>query len=219
MGQKVHPTAFRIGLVIDWKSRWFNKKKYKEYLREDSAIRNFILTQLVKMGIEGVEIERSLNIIKVIIYTSRPGLIIGRGGGGIEQLRSRLQKFVNKPGYKTAERRELRLEVSEVKQPESHAFLAAQSVVEQIEKRVSYRRVLKQSLERIMQSKDVQGAKIMIKGRLDGAEIARKEWLARGKMPLQTLRADVDYAAVTAYTTYGTVGVKVWIYKGEIFGS
>lgn len=215
----MNPTALRTGLVLGWKSRWFNRKKYSEYLQEDTNIRNFILKHLSKMGLESVEIERSLNAIKVIVHTSKPGLIIGRGGGGIEQLRAQLQKFINKPGTKTAEKRELRLEVTEVKQPESFASLVAQSVVEQIEKRIPYRRAMKQAIEKVIQSKDVQGVKIMIKGRLDGAEIARKEWLARGKMPLQTLRANVDYAAATAHTTYGTVGVKVWIYRGEIFGS
>jgi small subunit ribosomal protein S3 len=217
VGQKVHPTALRTGLVLGWRSRWFNKKNYKEYLQEDTKIRNFILKHLAKMGLERVEIERSPKAIKVIIHTSKPGLIIGRGGGGVEQLRVQLQKIVNKPGAKGSGKRDLRLEVAEVKQPESFASLVAQSVTEQIEKRIPYRRAMKQAVERVMQSKDVQGVKIMIKGRLDGAEIARKEWLARGKMPLQTLRANVDYASVTAYTTYGTVGVKVWIYKGEVF--
>ncbi|OIP79321.1 MAG: 30S ribosomal protein S3 [Candidatus Portnoybacteria bacterium CG_4_8_14_3_um_filter_44_10] len=217
MGQKANPTALRTGLVLGWKSHWFNRKRYSEYLQEDTKIRDFIVKNLVKMGLESVEIERSLNAIKVIIHTSKPGLIIGRGGGGIEQLRAQLQKFINQPGTKAADKRELRMEVTEIKQPESFASLAAQSVVEQIERRIPYRRIMKQTIERIIQSKDVQGAKIMIKGRLDGAEIARKEWLAKGRMPLQTLRANVNYAAVTAHTTYGTVGVKVWIYKGEIF--
>ncbi len=186
-------------------------------MQEDTKIRNFILKHLVKMGLERVEIERSLNATKVIIHTSRPGLIIGRGGGGIEQLRAQLQKFIDKPGTTTAEKHGLRLEVTEVKYPESFASLVAQSVVEQIEKRIPYRRIMKQTIERVAQGKDVQGVKIMIKGRLDGAEIARREWLVRGKMPLQTVRANIDYAAITAHTTYGTVGVKVWIYKGEVF--
>lgn len=215
MGQKVHPTIFRIGQTIDWKSRWFNQKKYKNYLKEDLKIRDFITSKLAKSGLERIEIERSANLIRIIIYTSRPGLIIGRGGTGIEQLREELQKIIQ--SVQKSVKQELRLEIEEIRQPESYANIMAQIIAEQIEKRIPYRRVIKQALDRIIQNKNVQGAKVMIKGRLDGAEIARKEWLSKGKIPLQTLRANIDYAWSTAYTTYGTVGIKVWIYKGEVF--
>jgi small subunit ribosomal protein S3 len=216
MGQKVHPTIFRIGQTTDWKSRWFNQKKYKNYLKEDLKIRDFIISKLAKIGLERMEIERSANSIRIIIYTSRPGLIIGRGGTGIDQLREQLQKLLQQPGQKPI-KQELRLEIEEIKQPESYANIIAQTIAEQIEKRIPYRRVIRQALGRIIQNKNVEGAKVMVKGRLDGAEIARKEWLSKGKIPLQTLRANIDYAWSTAYTTYGTVGVKVWIYKGEVF--
>jgi len=215
MGQKVHPTIFRIGQTTDWKSRWFNQKKYKNYLKEDLKIRDFIASKLAKSGLERIEIERSGNLIRIIIYTSRPGLIIGRGGTGIEQLREELQKVIQS-GQKPV-KQEIRLEIEEIRHPESYASIMAQMIAEQIEKRIPYRRAIKQALDRIMENKNVQGAKVMVKGRLDGVEIARKEWLSKGKIPLQTLRANIDYARSTAYTTYGTVGVKVWIYKGEVF--
>lgn len=215
MGQKVHPTAFRTGIIFDWKSRWFNKKKYKEYLAGDVKIREFIFSKLNKAGLGKVEIERAANAIRIIIHTSRPGLIIGRGGTGVEQLRRELQKIIFKE--RPSEKIELRLEIEEIKQPESFSAIIAQNIVEQLEKRMPYRRTMKQSLEKIIQNKGVLGAKIMIKGRLDGSEIARKEWLAKGQIPLQTLRANIDFGQGTAFTTYGTVGIKVWIYKGEVF--
>jgi small subunit ribosomal protein S3 len=215
MGQKVNPVGFRTGQIFDWKSRWFNKKRFRGYLKEDTLIRGFIFSKLNKAGLGRVEIERSMNLLRVIIHTSRPGLIIGRGGTGVEQLKSHLQKFIEK--QKPEAKQELRLEIEEIKQPESCAAIVAQNLAEQLEKRMPYRRAIKQSLQRIMQSKEAQGAKIMVKGRLDGAEIARREWLAKGQIPLQTLRANIDYATATAHTTYGTVGIKVWIYKGEVF--
>ncbi len=215
MGQKVHPTSFRTGIIFDWKSRWFNKKKYKEYLAEDVKIRDFIFSKLIKAGLGKVEIERAANAVRIIIFTSRPGLIIGRGGAGVEQLRAELQKIIAKSQPK--EKIELRLEIEEIKQAESFAPIVAQNIAEQLEKRLPYRRVIKQTLERILQGKAVQGAKIMVKGRLDGSEIARKEWLGKGRIPLQTLRANIDFGRATANTTYGTIGVKVWVYKGDIF--
>jgi len=215
VGQKVHPTSFRTGIIFDWKSRWFNKKKYKEYLAEDVKIRDFIFSKLIKAGLGKVEIERAANAVRIIIFTSRPGLIIGRGGAGVEQLRAELQKIIAKSQPK--EKIELRLEIEEIKQAESFAPIVAQNIAEQLEKRLPYRRVIKQTLERILQGKAVQGAKIMVKGRLDGSEIARKEWLGKGRIPLQTLRANIDFGRATANTTYGTIGVKVWVYKGDIF--
>jgi small subunit ribosomal protein S3 len=216
MGQKVNPVVFRIGHTEDWKSRWFNKKSYQNFLKQDIKLRDFLMHKLVKAGVDRIEIERSANLINIIIKTARPGIIIGRGGGGVEQLREAAKKIIKKESLQNT-KTEVRLEIEEIKSPESHAAIAAQNIVEQIERRIPYRRVMKQSLEKIMQIKEVEGIKIMIKGRLDGADIARTEWLAKGKIPLQTLRAKIDYAQVTAFTTYGTVGVKVWIYKGEQF--
>lgn len=224
MGQKVNPVAFRLGQTQDWSSLWYNKKSYREFLKQDITLRDFLTRKLLKAGVCKIKIERSGNIINVIIKTARPGLIIGRGGGGIEQLKDDIKRIVMKgttvgktePGAR-ATKFEIRLEVEEIKAPESYAAIAAQNMAEQIEKRLPFRRVLKQTLEKILQTKEVKGAKIMMKGRLGGAEIARTEWLAKGSIPLHTLRAIIDYAQATAYTTYGTVGIKVWVYKGEMF--
>ena len=217
MGQKVHPAVFRTGIIYDWNSRWLNRKKIKEYLKEDVKIREFLNKKLSKLGLGKIEIERSRSYTRIIVYAYRPGLIIGRGGAGVEQLKADLQKFITKIRKEPLGKGEIRLEIEEIKQPESVAAVVAQSMADQIEKRLPHRRVIKQGLDKIMQGKGVEGAKIMIKGRLGGAEIARKEWLAKGRIPLQTLRANIDFAISTAYTTYGTVGIKVWIYKGEIF--
>ncbi|TSC53033.1 MAG: 30S ribosomal protein S3 [Parcubacteria group bacterium LiPW_39] len=214
MGQKVHPVAFRLGMTHNWKSRWFNKAKYQQFLKEDFIIRSFLIKKLAKSGLDKVEIERFINSVNVIIHAARPGLIIGRGGSGIEDLRGEIKRLLHKK-LGTPLKIDLRLSIEEVKQPESRAAIAAQALVEQIEKRIRFRRVMKQGLEKITQSKDVQGAKIMIKGRLDGNEIARREWLRKGSIPLHTMRANIDYAQATAFTTYGTVGVKVWVYKKD----
>jgi len=215
MGQKVHPTAFRLGITQNWKSRWFSKKKYQEFLKEDYFIRNFLSKKIAKAGIYKIEIERSANIINVIIFAARPGIIIGRGGSGIEDLKSATMKFLFRKKIKLPLKSNLRLLVEEVKSPESKAAVIAQNMAEQIEKRIPFRRVIKQGIDRIMQNKEVQGAKVMIGGRLGGNEIARREWLYKGKIPLQTLRANIDFALVTAYTTYGTIGIKVWVYRKD----
>ena len=162
------------------------------------------------MGIDRIEIERGNNSLNIIIYTSRPGFLIGRGGTGVEELREAINQLLKK---KIA----IRMEIQEIKSPESSATIMAESIVEQIEKRIPFRRILKQTLAKIIASRQVKGAKIMMGGRLDGAEIARSEHLEQGSLPLQTLRADIDFAKGTAHTTYGTIGVKVWIYKGEVF--
>jgi small subunit ribosomal protein S3 len=216
MGHKVHPFVFRIGTVTNWKSRWFDKKKYKELLEQDVKLRDFIMKKLAKAGVNSVEIERSANLVNIIVQTARPGLVIGRGGGGVEELKREIKKIIQKNNPELANL-EVRLEIEEVKQPTSQAAVVAAEMASQIERRLPYRRVMKQALDKIMQNKDVQGAKVMVKGRLNGAEIARKEWLKKGKIPLQTLRTNIDYAQATAYTTYGTVGIKVWINKGEVF--
>lgn len=216
MGHKVHPFVFRLGIVTNWRSRWFNKKQYKDLLKQDLELRKFIENKLDKAGVESVEIERSANFINVIIKTARPGLVIGRGGSGVEELKQEIKNLIQKSGSELV-KTEVRLEIEEIKQPTSRARVVAMDVAAQIEKRFPFRRAIKQSLEKIMANSEVKGAKIMVKGRLNGAEIARKEWLKEGKIPLQTLRSNIDYAEATAYTTYGTIGIKIWIYKGEVF--
>src|SRR3989344_2363425 len=212
MGQKISPTSFRISFRKRWLSRWFcSGKKYAEFFKEDIAIRQFLSKKLKNMSIDRVEIERSPDILSVAIYTARPGLIIGRGGSGAEDLKKELQKLIKR---KTA----VKVEIQEYKNPETSAAIMAESVAEQIERRLPFRRVLKQVLSKmIANQKEVLGAKVELAGRLNGAEIARTEHLEEGNLPLQTLRADIDYAKRTAYTTYGTIGIKVWIYKGMRF--
>ena len=210
MGQKISPTSLRIGINKDWASRWFGGRKYTDFLKDDLKVRAFLEKKLKNMGIDKVELERGTDALNVIIHTSRPGFLIGRGGTGIEELKSQIHKVLKNKGS-------IRLEIQEIKNPEFSAKIMAESIVDQIEKRTPFRRILKQTLSKIMSNKQAKGAKIMMGGRLDGAEIARSEHLEEGSLPLQTLRADVDYAKDTAHTTYGTVGVKVWIYKGEVF--
>lgn len=210
MGQKISPTAYRIGINKDWASRWFGGRKYTSYLKDDLKVRAFLEKKLKNMGIDKIELERGTDAMNVVIHTSRPGFLIGRGGTGVEELKAEIHKLLKK---KLA----VRLEIQEIKSPEISAKIMAESIVEQVEKRVPFRRVLKQTLAKIMTNRDAKGAKIMMGGRLDGAEIARSEHLETGSLPLQTIRADIDYARATAHTTYGTVGVKVWIYKGEVF--
>src|SRR3989338_3514623 len=200
----------RISINKDWQSRWFSVKKYPEFLKEDVAIRAFFSKKLKNMSVDRVEIERSPDVMGIAIYTARPGLIIGRGGTGIEDLKLELIKIVKR---KTA----IRLDIQEFKNPETSATIVAEQIAEQIEKRLPYRRLLKQSLAKIMSNRDVKGAKVTFGGRLDGNDIARTEHLEQGSLPLQTLRAEIDYAKATAHTTYGTVGIKVWIFKGLKF--
>lgn len=216
MGHKVHPYAFRVGRTKDWKSRWFAQKKYSANLAQDIKLREFISERLSRTGLESVEIERNFNTLNIIIKTARPGLVIGRGGGGVEKLKKDIQKMLRKNDSQDANLG-VKLDIEEVRDPNTRAVIVANEMAAQIEKRMPYRRVIKQTLDKIMQNREVKGAKIMVKGRLNGAEIARKEWLKQGQVPLSALRADIDYNQATAYTTYGTIGIKVWIYKGEIF--
>ncbi|PIV65089.1 MAG: 30S ribosomal protein S3 [Candidatus Nealsonbacteria bacterium CG01_land_8_20_14_3_00_12] len=211
MTHRVHPKAFRIKDLTDWGSRWLSKREFSKYLEEDFKIREFLEKKLGKLGIEKIEIERSPGKINVIISSARPGLIIGRGGGGVEELKKELENKVIK------EKKDLKIEIREVRDLWASAPLAAQWIAQQIEKRVRYRRVLKQALAKIMATKGVQGARVEVAGRLDGVEIHRIEWLKKGRLPRQTIRADIDYAKSRAFCTYGVVGVKVWIYKGEKF--
>lgn len=210
MGHKVSPIAFRLGKLYSWESKWLtNKKHFRKFLEEDVKLREFIFNKLKEAAIARVEIRRSVNLIEIVIHSARPGIIIGRGGTGIEDLRKRLQKFIgNKP---------LKVSIEEVKNPESNARLVAHTVAEALERRVPFRRVIKQALARTKEDRAVQGAKIMISGRLNGAAMSRREWISWGKIPLHNLRADIDWAKDIARTTYGVIGVKVWIYKGEVF--
>ncbi len=208
MSHKVDPISNRLGIIKDWNSKWFNKKKRADYLREDSLIRDFIKKKLAKAAIEKIVIERSANLINIIIYSARPGIIIGRGGTGVEELKKEIKK-------KIQEKSEVRLDIQEIRKSEVSAVLVGQNIAEQLEKRMPFRRVLKKSIDQVSQNKNVKGVKIAVKGRLDGTEMARREWLKDGRIPLQTLRADIDFAKVNAYTTYGVVGIKVWIYKEQ----
>ena len=212
MGQKISPISHRIPVTKDWKSKWFSLKKYPDFLKEDVAIRAFLQRKLKNMSVDRITIERSPDVLSIVIHTARPGLIIGRAGTGVEELKKTLRRMIKR---KTA----VRLDIQEIKSPESSAAIMAEFMVEQIEKRVQYRRILKQALAKIMASREVKGAKVTMGGRLDGNEIARVEHLEEGNLPLQTLRANVDFARATAFTTYGTVGVKVWIYKGMTYAA
>jgi len=213
MTHRVHPKAFRIKEISNWNSRGFYRKPAIE-LEEDFKIREFLKKKIGRLGVEKIEIERFLGKIIIIISSARPGLIIGRGGGGIEELRKELD--VTLPPPKEG-KRELTIEIKEIKDPWASAVLAAQWIAQQIEKRIPPRRVLKRALDKITVSKAVKGARVEVSGRLGGAEIARRQWLKKGKLPRQTLRADIDYAQEEAFCTYGVIGVKVWIYKGEKF--
>lgn len=217
MAHKVHPKVFRIREVSDWDSRWITKKNFSKFLEEDLKIKEFLREKLLYAGLGRIEIERFPGKVNIIIETARPGLIIGRGGEGVEELRKTLEKKILIPSEKNIKKQELKIEIKEIRNPWLKASLASQWIAQQLEKRVRHRRVLKQSLEKIMANKEVKGARIELAGRLEGAEIARRVWLKKGRLPRQTLRADIDYATAEAYCTYGVIGVKVWIYKGEKF--
>ena len=209
MGQKVHPIGFRLGVNKDWKSHWFAKgKDYDRYLQEDLKIRDYIKNKFKDAMISKVVIERASDRLSISIYSARPGLVIGRKGVEVEGLRKTISKMFN---Y-----RDLNVNVVEVKVPEVDAQLVADNIARKIEQRVSHRRAMKRAVETALKM-GVKGIKIYAKGRLSGAEIARKEWYLKGRVPLQTIRADIDYGESTAFTRYGTVGVKVWIYRGDIF--
>lgn len=212
MGHKVNPTGLRIGITTTWKSRWFSDKDYAKKLQEDILIRAAVMKKWKSAAIADVEIERSANTVKLVIKTSRPGVLIGRGGTGIEDVSVYVKKnfFANR-------KVDLKIEAQEIKQFEENASLVAQNVAEQLEKRVPFRRILKSMLDQVEKNRNVKGVKIEVSGRLGGAEMSRREWLSRGTVPLHTLRADIDFSRATARTTYGAIGVKVWIYKGEVF--
>lgn len=224
MTHRVHPYVFRIGETTTWKSRWFNLKKFRTYLKEDVLLREWLWKRLSGVHVSSIEIERFPNTMSLVIKTSRPGILIGRGGEGIVKLKKDIEKKIRSiwkwpRGLEATlgEKRELKLTIEEVRSPETDARIVATEIKEDIERRVRFRRILKQTIERVMAHKEVKGVKVMLSGRLDGSEMARVEWLKKGRIPLQTLRADVDYALVEAHTTYGVIGIKVWIYKGDVF--
>ena len=217
MGQKINPLSFRLGIIRTWNSRWFLKEAYAEFLEEDETIRNIIREKIAQAGISAIAIERTHGSLKVLIKAARPGFIIGRGGKGIEDLSRAIEVSLKKVRRKKSV--PISLNVEELKRSEVSSLHIAQQIAWDLEKRLPFRRTLKKYLEGIMQNRDVKGAKILLSGRLDGNEIARREWLAKGSLPLQTLRADIDYGQGTAFTSYGTVGIKVWIYKGKIFSN
>jgi len=214
MTHKVHSKAYRLRRLTDWSSRWLDKKNFSKYLEEDFKVREFLKKKIGKFGVEKIEIERFSGKLNIIIFSARPGLIIGRGGSGIEELKKELETEI----FKNNEpKKEVRIEIREIKDIWSSAALTAQYMSQQIEKRFPFRRVLKQTLDKVMSSKQVKGVRVEVAGRLNGIEIARREWLQKGRLPRQTLRADIDFAQEQAYCTYGTIGIKVWIYKGEKF--
>jgi small subunit ribosomal protein S3 len=215
MGQKIHPISFRLGITKPWAARWFIKNGYPKFLMEDEAIRKVIKEKIGLAGIASIEIERTQGHLRVFIKAARPGFIIGRGGKGMEDLQKAIVKALQKVrGSRAAI--PMSLNVEELKRSEVSAAYIGQQIAWDLEKRMPFRRTMKKYLEQTMQNRDVKGAKVLLSGRLDGNEIARREWLAKGSIPLQTLRADIDYARTTAYTTYGTIGIKTWVYKGEV---
>ncbi|GAB6877318.1 30S ribosomal protein S3 [Thermaerobacter litoralis] len=207
MGQKTHPKGFRLGIIRDWDSRWYaRRQEFVDLLLEDQKIRRYIKKRLYDAGISRVEIERAANRIRLTIHAGKPGMVIGKGGTGVESLRQELERMTG---------RQVNINVVEVKEPELDAQLVAESIAAQIERRVAWRRAMKQALQRTMRA-GAKGCKIRVSGRLGGAEISRSEWTAEGSVPLHTLRADIDYGQAEAFTTYGQIGVKVWINRGEV---
>ncbi|MBQ1207727.1 MAG: 30S ribosomal protein S3 [Lachnospiraceae bacterium] len=206
MGQKVNPHGLRVGVIKDWDSKWYAEADFADNLVEDNQIRKFLKKKLYSAGIAKIEIERASDRVKVIIHTAKPGIVIGKGGAEIEKLKAEVQKLTTK---------KLFIDIKEVKRPDREAQLVAENIAAQLEGRVSFRRAMKSTMSRTMKS-GAKGVKAMCSGRLGGADIARSEFYVEGTVPLQTLRADIDYGFAEANTTYGKVGVKVWVYKGEV---
>lgn len=208
MGQKTNPIGFRLGIIKGWDSNWYGGKKFDARLVEDDKIRKYLSARLSKASVAKIYIERTLKLITVTINTARPGIIIGKQGSEVDKLKEELKKLTGK---------EIQINISEVKRPELDAFLVAQSIAQQIEGRVSYRRAIKMAIASSMRV-GAEGIKVLVSGRVGGAEMARSEMFKEGRIPLHTIRADIDYALVAAQTTYGLLGVKVWIFKGEVYG-
>ena len=207
MGQKVNPHGLRVGIIKDWNSKWYADKEFADYLVEDHKIRTFLKKKLYAAGVSKVEIERASDRVKVTVYTAKPGVVIGKGGAEIEKVKAETQKLTDK---------KLGIDIKEIKRPDEDAQLVAENIAQQLENRVSFRRAMKSCISRTMKMNGVQGIKTTCSGRLGGADIARSESYNEGTIPLQTLRADIDYGFAEADTTYGKVGVKVYIYKGEV---
>ena len=216
MSHTVHPYSHRLGIIRDWKSRWFGvKSKFKEFLKSDVLIREYLEKKMRGQYVADIQMERSEKALRIIIETSRPGAIIGRNGEGATKLRDEVLAFIAKK--KLVSGGDVKIDIKEVKSPETNAVIVAHMIAEGLEKRMPFRRVGKQIIEKVMANRDVLGVKIELSGRLGGASMARQEKMKKGRIPLQTLRADVDYAAYPARLPYGAIGIKVWIYKGEIF--
>ncbi len=206
MGRKVNPIGFRLGIVSDWESKWFSERNYTEQLHEDLRIRRLIMNELTRAGISKIELERSANKVDVTLHTSKPGIVIGKQGANVERLRQMLEKAIGK---------KVHLKIEEIKVPETDAQLIAESIAEQIARRVSYRRAMKHSVQQAIR-RGAKGVMIKLGGRLGGAEMSRTVTEMDGRIPRQTLRADIDFAIVHAHTTYGRIGVKVWVYRGDV---
>ena len=206
MGQKVNPHGLRVGVIKDWDSKWYAEADFADFLVEDYNIRTYLKKKLYAAGVSKIEIERASDRVKVIIYTAKPGVVIGKGGAEIEKVRKEVQKLTSK---------NVNIDIKEIKRPDRDAQLVAENIAQSLENRVSFRRAMKQAMQRTMKS-GVLGIKASVSGRLGGADIARREFYSEGTIPLQTLRADIDYGFAEAATTYGRLGVKVWIYKGEV---
>ncbi|MSR73168.1 30S ribosomal protein S3 [Candidatus Parcubacteria bacterium] len=216
MSHRVHPYAHRLGIIKDWKSRWFGVgAQYKKYLKSDITIREYLEKKLRGMYMAGIEIERGQKTLRIIIESSRPGAIIGRNGEGMIKLRADLLSMLERKGLPIKE--EMKIDIKEIRYPEANAAIVGQMVSEGLEKRMPFRRVMKQMVEKVMANREVLGVKIELSGRLGGAEMSRTEKLKKGRVPLQTLRADVDFCKYEAYLPYGKIGIKTWIYKGDIF--
>ncbi|HLU36483.1 MAG TPA: 30S ribosomal protein S3 [Thermomicrobiales bacterium] len=206
MGRKVHPVGFRLGVASDWESKWFAEKQYTELLHEDRAIRELIMKELTRAGIARIELERAANKVDVTLFTAKPGIVIGKQGANVERLRKLIEKEVGK---------KVNLKIEEIKVPETNARLIAESIAEQITRRVAYRRAMKHAIQQAMR-RGAKGVKVRMSGRLGGAEMSRTVTEMEGRVPLHTIRADIEFATVHAHTTYGRIGVKVWVYKGDV---
>jgi len=217
MTHVAHPYIQRIGINRDWRSRWFTNdpKKFREYLRTDAAIRTLLEKKLNGKSIDAIEIERDDKQLRVIVKTARPGLVIGRSGEGAAQLKKDVDMLLRT--LKLSEKPDIKIDIEEIRTPETSAAIVGQMVAEGLEKRMPFRRVLKQTIEKVMANRDVKGVRIIVSGRLGGADMARREELKKGRIPLQTLRADIDFARVRAVLPYGVIGIKVWIYRGDVF--
>ncbi len=206
MGQKVHPTGFRLGVIRPWSSKWYEERNYAKWLHEDLQIKDYIKEKLGSSGISTIDVERMANKVKLTIHTAKPGIVIGKGGAGIETLKQELQALTDGEVY---------VNIQEVRKPELDAQLVAESIAQQLERRVSFRLAMKKSVQTTMKF-GAEGIRVHCAGRLGGAEMSRREWYLEGRVPLHTLRADIDYGFAEAKTTYGIIGVKVWIFKGEV---